>query len=82
MYLGFWTSGTWEALNPVIFHGKKDYGFCTSTHMVLCTLSSVPADSLPLQRANYGGEKFELDLCTNVIINLHILPHRKKIVMN
>lgn len=66
----------------MIFHGKKNNGFCILTHMVLCTLSPMPADSLPLQRVNYDGEKFELDLCTNEIINLRILPHRKKIVMN
>jgi len=80
MYLGLWTSRTWEVLHPVIFHGKKDYGICTSTHMVLCTLSSMPPNSLPLERINYVGK--ELELYPNVITNLHILPHREKTVMN
>lgn len=80
MDLGLWTSRTWEALNPVIFHGKKDYGISTSTHMVFCTLSSMPADSLLLKRINYAGEEFQL--YPNLITNLHILPYREKIVMN
>ena len=49
-------------------------------HTVLCILSSMPADSLPLERINYVGEEFEL--YPNLITNLHILPYREKIVMN
>lgn len=79
-FMELWTSRNWEALNPVIFHGKKDYGISTSTHMVLCTLASVPADSLPLKIINYIGEEFEP--YPNLITNLHILQYRRKTVMN